>query len=300
MAKPAFVDFKKLKEQVGIRRILEHYGLLESFKERGERLSGRCPLCEGESESFRVSQEKNCFKCFRCDAGGNILDFIAAKEDCSLREAALRIAEWFAVDTGKPSRRGVARPHRKQAAPETPVNPRRETPVSPQPEATDASRKKQERPAPPDGEEGAVRKCNPPLTFQLKLDPDHPWFAAAGVLPETVAEFGLGFCSKGMMAGRIVFPLHDVDGNLVGYAGRCPEDAPPETQPLWKYPPGLDLTKLVFPIHRLRAWQFETIHLADDPLEVVLAWQLGKTNRLAFLGRDIAVDTLRILIAPTN
>ena len=90
-----------------------------------------------------------------------------------------------------------------------------------------------------------------PLTFELKLGPEHPWLAEAGLLPDTVREFGIGFCSRGMMAGRICFPIRGAAGELLGYAGRWPGDDPPEGQPLWRYPQGLDLSRLVYPAERL-------------------------------------------------
>lgn len=277
MSKGKFVDFRKLKEEVGIRRILEHYGLLAGLKEQGDRLTGPCPFCEGESDSFRVSMEKNCYKCFRCDGGGNVLDFVAAREDCSVREAAVSIAGWFGIQAGRQEsgRSAKAKPTPKKDRP--PV--KEPVPESKSPSAT----QKEEQP-----------RVNPPLTFELKLDPDHPWFAEVGIRPETVEEFGLGFCSKGVMAGRIAFPLHDPDGNLVGYAGRWPGEEPPDGQPLWRYPPKLDLSSLVYPVHRVTAG-VTLLLLTDDPLDVVLAWQEGCRHKVAFLSEEIGINGLRAL-----
>src|SRR6185503_5527980 len=57
------------------------------------------------------------------------------------------------------------------------------------------------------------------------LDARHPYLSHRGFLPETIAHFGLGFCSRGMLKDRIEIPLHDQDGQLVGYAGRVVDDA---------------------------------------------------------------------------
>jgi len=38
------------------------------------------------------------------------------------------------------------------------------------------------------------------------------------------------------MQGRIVIPLHNEQGELVGYAGRWPGE-PPEGEPKYKFPP---------------------------------------------------------------
>lgn len=273
MSKGAFVDFRKLKEQVGIRRILERYGLREGLAEQGDRLSGRCPFCEGESESFRVSQEKNCYKCFRCDEGGNILDFVATKEKCSVREAAVKIAEWFGIQTGKP---GSGKPAKAKPVPKK----------DPSPSAGASTPAGETGPPMRDREQGRPIPGNRPLTFELKLDREHPWFAEIGLRPETAEEFGLGFCSKGVMGGRIAFPLHDPSGQLVGYAGRWPGNDLPEGQALWRYPKDLDLRSLVYPVHRITDGLTRAF-LARDPLEVVMAWQEGHRNHVAFLSTEI-------------
>jgi hypothetical protein len=46
-------------------------------------------LHNGQSPTqFRVSISKNCWHCFsECKSGGNILDFVARKENGSIREA---------------------------------------------------------------------------------------------------------------------------------------------------------------------------------------------------------------------
>ena len=79
------VDFKKVKERVSITQILDHYKV-ELKREGDDSLVGCCPIHDGTNDrSFRASISKNAWKCFgRCDAGGNILDFVAAMEDVSV------------------------------------------------------------------------------------------------------------------------------------------------------------------------------------------------------------------------
>ena len=50
-----------------------------------------------------MSVEKNAFHCFSCGAKGNVLDFVAAMEKCSVRDAALTIQRWYQLPaTGAP------------------------------------------------------------------------------------------------------------------------------------------------------------------------------------------------------
>jgi DNA primase len=67
---------------------------------------------------------------------------------------------------------------------------------------------------------------NAPLEFELKsLDSAHAYLTARGLKPETINEFGLGYCNRGLMKDRVAIPLHDPAGRLVGYAGRLVDDA---------------------------------------------------------------------------
>jgi DNA primase len=79
---------------------------------------------------------------------------------------------------------------------------------------------------------------NPPLDFDLKgLDYNHAYLRARGFTRDTIDEFGLGFCSRGLLKDRVAIPLHDHEGRLVGYAGRVVDDATiSKDNPRYRFP----------------------------------------------------------------
>jgi hypothetical protein len=94
-----WVDFKAVKEAVSMQMVIEHYGIKGLRKSKDE-LRGACPFPGGTNSNkraFSVNLSKNVFKCFVCGSRGNVLDFVAAMDSCSVREAALKLAEWFGV-----------------------------------------------------------------------------------------------------------------------------------------------------------------------------------------------------------
>ncbi len=91
---------------------------------------------------------------------------------------------------------------------------------------------------------------NSPLDFTLTLDPEHPYLAARGLSRATVDKFGLGFCHRGVMKGRICIPIHDEQGRLVAYAGRWP-GSPPPAEPRYLFPRGLRKSLVLFNYHRV-------------------------------------------------
>ena len=90
------------------------------------------------------------------------------------------------------------------------------------------------------------------MTFSLKnLDPGHPYLSARGLSKETIATFGIGYCSRGMLKGRIAIPIHDERGELVAYAGRFPGDEGlGEGEAIYTFPPNFHKELVVYNLHR--------------------------------------------------
>jgi DNA primase len=211
-----WVDFKAIKQAVTIEQVLDHYGL--KLKRSGKELRGPCPIHKGEgTETFHANTEKNAFHCFSCNAKGNVLDLVAAIENCSVRDAALKLKDWFSVRT--PGQNSVP-----SAKPAKDAQPAREEKAG-------------------DGGEP-----NKPLNFTLKgIDHAHPYLAQRGIDKETAEYFGVGFFSgKGSMAGRIVIPIENETGELIAYAGRSIDGA----EPKYKLPAGFKKSHVLFNLCR--------------------------------------------------
>jgi DNA primase len=232
MPKSKFVDFKAVKAAITMGQVLEHYGLLDKFKRGADSLSGPCPIHKGSNPTqFRVSISKNIWNCFsECKHGGNTLDFIARMENATIHAAALKAIEWFHLD---PEAMSV-----NEGEETTNEAPKSDTPAAPAP--------KKPVPAP---EKGAP---NAPLKFRLdKLERSHPYLTERGLTLETIVDFGIGFCAKGMMADRIAIPIHNPEGKVVAYAGRFPGEPPDENTPKYKLPQGFRKSQELFNIDRV-------------------------------------------------
>ena len=234
MAKTKFVDFRAVKAAITMEQLLGHYKILDQFKRTGDSLNGPCPIHKGSNPTqFRVSTTKNLWNCFSdCEHGGNTLDFICKMEKCSVHAAALKAIEWFNLDPEAMS----ASDNKAE-----PAEPRKSTPAAkPAARPAAASKAAPESNAP-----------NTPLKFRLdKLERTHPYLTEQrGLTPETIVDFGVGYCSKGMMEGRIAIPIHNVKGEVVAYAGRFVGE-PGEDTPKYKLPPGFRKSQELFNIDR--------------------------------------------------
>ena len=271
--KNRLVDFRAIRESVTMEEVLRHYGLLEQMKTSGDSLSGCCPIHKGTNPTqFRVSLTKNLWNCFsECKHGGNVLDFIARMEDISAFGAAQKAIEWFKLD-----------PERVYAESNPPPA---ETPASrdaPAPPAKPAQRSAPTAEPKPEG-----TAPNPPLKFRLdKLQREHPYLIGRGLTLETLVDFGVGHCSKGMMANRIAIPIHNPEGQPVAYAGRFVGD-PPEGTPKYKLPPGFRKSLELFNLDRAKQESGPLI-VVEGFFDAMKLHQLGHRKVVALMGSSLS------------
>src|SRR5215472_6967128 len=98
------INFRAVK-QVPITRVLAYYGV--QLHATGGQLRGQCPLPEHTSRESRNSfsvnaarnvwccQSQSCIQARDGELGGSVLDLVARLERCSIREAAMKLTEWF-------------------------------------------------------------------------------------------------------------------------------------------------------------------------------------------------------------
>ena len=260
-----FVPFAEVKRAVSLEAILERYELLASLTRKGMNLAGPCPFCKGSSErQFQVNLVKNAWYCFGCKAGGNILDFVAKKEEVSIRTAALKLDSWFEL--------GLVVKEKPQA--EAPPATSAETPAA----SLEASPAVRELPT-----------SNPPLAFTLKtLDPHHESLSPLGLGTETIERFGAGYCTKGLLKERLAIPIHSAEGDLVAYAGLAVEEG---AAPRYLFPPKFYAPLEVMNLHRLSEFAEEggPLYLAPEIEGVLRLAEVGIVTALALFDGSLSL-----------
>lgn len=266
--KKNWVDFKEIKERVKIEDILSHYGIKLNHG-GGSELVGFCPFHEESRPSFRVNTAKNVFHCFGCGAKGNVLDFVAQKESVDVRKAALLLKGWFDTSGGEKA------PYNANEVAKTGVGEAKNSKSTVGGEKSGVNQSDVDDP----GE-------NKVLTFELRLEGDHPYFRKRGIDEELRKNFGLGYCNRGLMKGRIAIPIHNEKGELVAYAGRWPGDKPPEGEERYMLPPGFKKNLVLFNLHRVVGskhltvvegyWSVFRLHKLGIPAVALMGLSLSK------------------------
>jgi len=278
-----WVDFKAVKAAVSMEAVLKRYGV-KVYRANKDHVRGKCPLPSHTSTesklSFVANITKNVWSCKSASCvdgregktGGNVLDFVALMERCSIREAAEKLAEWYAIPGVPENIPGVQRG----------IPPKTEDKTEPVAGSKPVPEKQARSPEP---ETGETTEENKPLAFSLKgIDPGHPYLAERGITRATAEFFGVGFFpGKGSMQGRVVFPIHSPAGELIAYAGRCLDNS----EPRYKLPEGFKKSLTLYNLHRVGDLA-DTVIVVEGFFGTMWIHQCGFPNVVGLMGWSLS------------
>lgn len=278
-------DFRLIKERVSLMDVLKRYDVqLRAANQHS--WAGKCPLPQHTSQdrdTFKVTHgskgwgwachSASCVAARNTDKkGGDLIEFVKFMEQLtSLRAAGVRLEEWFGLfdDT-------IALPAPAAVAP---VEVDKET------------------------------AANAPLTFTLQgIEHTHPYLEVRGFDEEECEYLGVGFFpGRGMMRNRIVFPLHDASGQLIGYAGRRVEYSLHDEDPThiapdcpdvesWKFPPNFKRGQVLYNLHRVTEDNWTEVIVFESFWSVLAAVRAGIMNTVAIMS-NTATDGQLIQLA---
>ncbi len=88
-------EIKNIRTSVDIVELISKYIPLT---QRGKNYFGICPFHDDHTPSMSVSKEKQIYTCFTCGATGNVFKFIQDYENVSFREALKIVADYAGID----------------------------------------------------------------------------------------------------------------------------------------------------------------------------------------------------------
>jgi DNA primase len=292
----------KIEEVRARADIVEIVGAQVRLKRAGRNFVGLCPFHNEKTPSFSVNAERGFFHCFGCGAGGTVFDFIMRVEGLTFLEALQSLARRYGI-----------------------VLPEHSGPGGPPPGERDAL---------------ALANLTAAEFFAHVLwktadgAPARDYLKARGITEETAHAFMLGYAparpanlatvigKRGMLeaaikAGlvkrepgrdpydmfraRLMFPIRDAQGRVIGFGGRVLDQRLPKyinspESPIYSKARAL---YGVFEARQAIAHADRAI-VVEGNIDVIALWQAGFKETVASLGTSLTVDQLRLLARYTR
>ncbi len=290
------MEFKeRLREQVDIVRVVGEYVRL---RRAGQRYSGLCPFHNEKTPSFSVSPEHQYFRCFGCDAKGDVFKFVMMIEGLTFFEALKKLAD----------QNGIALPKQSFASDD---ETRLKAALYEMHEI--AAEHFRSNLGGPNGAPAraylAKRGVSQSVLEQFGLGlADGSGrtllriFEKRGIKPEHLEESGLiGKRDDGSLydrfRNRLMFPIQNESGKAIAFGGRAldPDDKAkylnsPETKIYRK-------SNVLYNLHRAKesAMRLDRIVLVEGYMDVIGAWQAGVTEVVASCGTALTSEQIRAM-----
>ncbi|WP_288221472.1 DNA primase [uncultured Clostridium sp.] len=283
---------EKIKEENDIVDIISESVRL---KKSGRSFSGLCPFHNEKSPSFSVSQEKQIYKCFGCGESGNVITFVMKNKNMTFIDAVKYLAD----------RANIILEDEKRVNPTT---------------------KKKELLYKVNVEAGRFFYSNLRAN-KTAID----YFLNRGIRQETINRFGLGYAKDSwnsllfhlrklgfsdnllLEAGlvltsektgnkydrfrnRVMFPVFDYRGKVIGFGGRVLDDSKPKylnSPETLVFQKGTNLYGLNFAIKSNMKERY--FIMVEGYMDLITLHQYGITNVVASLGTALTVNQARLL-----
>ena len=93
----------EIRDRASIVEVISDYVTL---KKAGRNYLGLCPFHGEKTPSFTVSEEKGIFHCFGCQTGGSVFHFLMKYDQLSFPEAVERVAKRYGIEIERTGERG--------------------------------------------------------------------------------------------------------------------------------------------------------------------------------------------------
>ena len=287
----------EIRKSVNIVDIISSYLPLTK---KGKNYFGVCPFHDDHSPSMSVSEEKQIFTCFSCGATGNVFKFLSDYENISFLESVKKCADISGISFSY----GTEKKYNKHQ------------------DLLDmysfASKLYQNNLYSSLGKEARVYLKNRKLDddvikeFQIGLALNEPSILTDALKKKYDDNILLksGLVSEGeynlydTYRNRIMFPLYDLNGNIVGYNGRIYNSSNSSDS---KYINSRETAifkkgELLFNYHRAKehARVYKFVIIVEGQIDAIRCYQAGYKNVVASLGTAITKEHAMLLRKLSN
>ena len=273
-------------------------GYVRLGKRSGSNMFGLCPFHSEKTPSFSVSPDKQIYHCFGCGKGGGVINFVMEIENLNFPEAV----EFLARRAGMPLPEQTDDRESRKRARMLALN-------------KDAARFFYEQLSSPAGALARdylagrqIRKAAA-VNFGIGCAPDSWDSLEKAMRQKGYTDFELldaGLVRRGKNGGfydtfrkRLMFPVIDVRGNVIGFSGRILGEGEPKYM---NSPETLVFNKSrnLFALNLAKKSKNGYIILSEGNIDVVSLHQAGFDSAVASLGTSLTPEQARLLSRYTD
>ena len=280
----------KIKELQDKLDIVDVIGSYVPLTKKGKNYVGLCPFHDDHSPSMSVSPDKKMYKCFVCGEGGNVFNFVMNHEHISFQEAANLLAKSIGMDLGL------------EVKHENNQNDKYY-------EIMDIANKYFQNNLL--SREGAKareylenRKLNKETITEFEIglslnkhDDLTNLLLKKGNSLEELNLIDLSNTNHDTFINRVIFPLHDKNGRVVGFSGRIYDGSNLNKYQNTKETPIFTKGENLFNYHRakneIRKKNF--VIVMEGFMAVIRAHTIGVTNAIATMGTALTKEQANLI-----
>ncbi|MCH8980224.1 MAG: DNA primase, partial [Armatimonadetes bacterium] len=265
--------------------ILDLVGQRVRLKRSGKNWTGLCPFHEDRNPSFSVSPDIGRYKCWSCDASGDVFTWVMETQGVEFREALEILAKQAGVELTRGSRQDHTRRRRMTDAMAVALDFFRD-----QLQVSQRAREYCKGRGLDDDtlarwDIGYAPDLGEALAAELKKKGCKLSECRELFLVDGNEQIGYG----DRFRGRVIFPIRDDQGNLIAFGGRIIGDGRP------KYinssdTPLFSKSRTLYGMHRARdtVRKLRRAVVVEGYLDVIACHRAGVTNAVATLGTSLA------------
>ena len=277
---------EELVEEIRSRNdIVDVISSYVKLQKKGSTYFGLCPFHNEKTPSFSVTPSKQMYYCFGCGAGGNVITFLMEYENYTFKEALTWLADRAGIELPKEEESAEAKKQADLRARILEVN----------------------------------REAGKYFYYQMKGPGGkraYEYLRGRGLSDDTIRRFGLGYSNMysddlyrslkkkgyddellketGLVQveergahdrfwNRVMFPIMDVNGRIIGFGGRVMGDGEPKylNSPETK---AFDKSRNLYGLNYARTARKPYMLICEGYMDVISMHQAGFSNAVASLG----------------
>jgi len=291
-----FVD--ELNSRLNIVDVVSSYVQLTK---KGANFWGLCPFHHEKTPSFSVNESKQIFHCFGCGKGGGAIRFVMEIENISFPDAVRKLAEQVGLDVPEDNAGdGRWREQRKRILELNKEAARFYRDMLTRPEGATVAAYIRDK-----------RRISPKFSarFGLGAAPD-AWdtliraMAAKGYQKADLLEAGLAVAGKNggiydKYRNRLMLPVIDVRGDVIGFTSRVMDDSTPK----YLNTPETAIFKkrsILYGLNYAKNTKRPNFILVEGNIDVITLHQAGFDNTVATMGTALTEEHVRMLAKYTR